>query len=261
MHITCEHCGSTIDLDKDKVCPNCGAPYNNNKEFKSVKEYHKKNKEMNLKEREMMLENQKEVHEAAKKVATGVFAGSTISFIITAIFGVFFIAMIGLAIYSFNEKKDYLSPSETINDESAEEVKEDVVVGFNELAQTNDFEIKCDRITNYKLVDYEKDNLKNTGLVVYNFQVLFTSKTDDWTYPSNIKLVYTDKAGNENISAKAHDTFFNHQEDANQIEDSFHDTLSHKGNLAFELPKEANNVKLVYKNVTIKIDNFKSLIK
>ena len=33
-NINCEHCGTLIDINVDKRCPNCGAPYKNNKQYK-----------------------------------------------------------------------------------------------------------------------------------------------------------------------------------------------------------------------------------
>ena len=33
MKIICEHCGSSINIDKNSKCPNCKAPYKNNKDY------------------------------------------------------------------------------------------------------------------------------------------------------------------------------------------------------------------------------------
>ena len=38
MKIICEHCGTSIDLDKDKVCPNCKAPFSKNQDYNEYKE-------------------------------------------------------------------------------------------------------------------------------------------------------------------------------------------------------------------------------
>ncbi len=51
MKITCEHCGALIDTDKDKKCSNCGAPYSDNKEYKTKKEFEAKEKEAMLNSR------------------------------------------------------------------------------------------------------------------------------------------------------------------------------------------------------------------
>ncbi len=53
MKITCEHCGSSIDILNDKKCTNCGAPYKNNKEYKEMMEYNKKMRQANLESREL----------------------------------------------------------------------------------------------------------------------------------------------------------------------------------------------------------------
>ena len=37
MKITCEHCGALIDVENEKKCNNCGAPYANNKQYKEYK--------------------------------------------------------------------------------------------------------------------------------------------------------------------------------------------------------------------------------
>ena len=44
MKIICEHCGTSIDLDKDKICPNCKAPYSKNQDYNEYKETIKKKK-------------------------------------------------------------------------------------------------------------------------------------------------------------------------------------------------------------------------
>ena len=36
--LICEHCGTSIDLDKDKVCPNCKAPFSKNQDYNEYKE-------------------------------------------------------------------------------------------------------------------------------------------------------------------------------------------------------------------------------
>ena len=42
MKIICEHCGSSINIDKDSKCPNCKAPYKNNKDY--IKNYSDSNR-------------------------------------------------------------------------------------------------------------------------------------------------------------------------------------------------------------------------
>lgn len=58
--ITCEHCGTTIDVEKNKRCPNCGASYARNKDYQEYKEMNKKEKEYDFREREANIK-QKEI--------------------------------------------------------------------------------------------------------------------------------------------------------------------------------------------------------
>lgn len=53
MKIICEHCGSSIDLDKDKICPNCKAPFSKNQDYNEYKENIKKESDINIKSKEL----------------------------------------------------------------------------------------------------------------------------------------------------------------------------------------------------------------
>ena len=53
MKIICEHCGTSIDLDKDKVCPNCKAPFSKNQDYNEYKENIKKERDINIKSKEL----------------------------------------------------------------------------------------------------------------------------------------------------------------------------------------------------------------
>lgn len=240
MHITCEHCGSTIDLDKDKVCPNCGAPYNNNKEFKSVKEYHQKNKEMNLKEREMKLEHQKEVREAAKTVAAGMAVSQVVSF---AIFGIVFLVIIGVFVFGVGgEIKRNINKNETVTS------------NYNEYAVGKLYEIKCDgieKVTESRF--HSNDEMKN----YYKFHILFKNKTDDWVTLNDIQLTYTDENGNENIKANKPLSVLS----SDELDYFAKEKMTYSGYIVFEIPDYVKDVKIRFNNMSIKIDNFKSLIK
>ena len=67
MMITCEHCGTAVDVEKEKRCPNCGASYARNKDYKEYKSNMNKSKEYDFRERELDI-NQKEIaNELLKK--------------------------------------------------------------------------------------------------------------------------------------------------------------------------------------------------
>lgn len=52
MKINCESCGSTIDIDKDPVCPGCKAPYDKNKEYLEYKEQLKKEQLLSFRQKQ-----------------------------------------------------------------------------------------------------------------------------------------------------------------------------------------------------------------
>ena len=53
MKISCEHCGTQIDVEKDRNCPHCGAPYSRNKEYDEIKNYKKKKEDLNIESHEL----------------------------------------------------------------------------------------------------------------------------------------------------------------------------------------------------------------
>ena len=137
--------------------------------------------------------------------------------------------------------------------------KEEIEVSFNENAIDKDFEIKCNKITNYKYNSLETEKYRGEDINYYNFNIVFKNKSDPIKMLTSISLVYNDEDGNENISAKRH--MANTMESTKQLDLYVSDKLTHTGNITFEIPKNVKNVKILYDNVTIKIDNFKDNIK
>ena len=78
--ITCENCGTAIDIEKNKRCPNCGASYARNKDYNELKNINKKDKEYDFREREAdikakelankILEKQTDMVETQKKTTS-----------------------------------------------------------------------------------------------------------------------------------------------------------------------------------------------
>lgn len=248
MNITCEHCGSTIDIDKDKVCPNCGAPYSNNKEYKEVKEYHKKEKEIKLKEKETTVESR----QLANQVFQSTIKGRKIFGLISGIIMLGIIAFVVFTIFRHEEKPAVIPE---YNGNNIQKEEQTVEVSFNESAQTESFDIKCDKVSDYKYDYFEKKEYKNSDNKVYNFHIVFQNKVNRLSILDTISLTYTDNKGNENVSAKK--VHANVDESKNSLDIVTRDTLTHKGNIAFEIPKYVKDVKLVYEDVTININNFK----
>ena len=260
MKLTCEHCGAGIDTDKDKKCPSCGAPYGTNKQYK---EYHKKNYDYDLREREADIHSK----ELGNQIIEGVIEThkkmSGIRIIVSIFFIVIFLFIVYAAYNTFNNTRNSMTEVNNINNTIDNNLKnlvdkEHIIVSFNELAKNDNFEIKCDKITNYKLDVFEKEEFDKSNLKIYNFHIVFKNNKDAINIIDRISLTYTDEYGNENVSAKKHNA--NVDESKNQMELYVSGNLTYTGNVSFEIPKYVKDVKLVYKNVTIVIDDFKENI-
>ena len=82
MKIICEHCGTNIDLDKDKVCPNCKAPYSKNQDYKEYKERLNKEKDTDLRSKELdneLKEKTKDIMDTSLRTFKSTFTKSSSS--------------------------------------------------------------------------------------------------------------------------------------------------------------------------------------
>ena len=92
MKITCEHCGAMINTESDKKCPNCGAPYSRNKEYKELKELNKRKMEASVKSYELgneLFESTIDTFHKTRNVQKIIFIFALIIFICIAVFGLF----------------------------------------------------------------------------------------------------------------------------------------------------------------------------
>ena len=116
MKIICEHCGTNIDLDKDKVCPNCKAPYSRNKDYKEYKERLKKEKDTDLRSKELdneLKEKTKDIMDTSLKTFKSTF---TISKIMFAVVGIIILAIMTIVIINIiNFNNDYNDTRDEIN--------------------------------------------------------------------------------------------------------------------------------------------------
>ncbi len=268
MHITCEHCGSTIDLDKDKTCPNCGAPYHDNKEYKEVKNYHSKNKDYDLREREANIHSKELANKVFENTVNGVNTGKKfVLFIITII-----IIIMAVAVYfqvrSFNRVSeeihsgnDYDEEQQQIYDQLMDKLNkenEKVEVEYNETAVTASYDITCDKVKSYKYNSVETEKYRGDNIDYYKFHVTFKNKTSRSIYLGDFILTYTDDNGNENIVAK--EVIPNITEYEEKLDFSAPANLTSSGYTSFAIPKYVQDVKLLYNNVTINIPGFRAHI-
>ena len=87
MRVTCEHCGTAVDTEKEKRCSSCGASYADNKDYLQEKEFSRKSKEYDLKQREAIAKGydiNKENQEKSK-INKYSFSKSRLGFMLTLI--------------------------------------------------------------------------------------------------------------------------------------------------------------------------------
>ena len=227
MKITCDHCGSLVDTDKDKCCPSCGAPLGETKDYKEYKDYRKKNRDYDLRERDADIHT-KEI--ANQMLETGMKTHKGISIFVIGfiilVFGIM-IFMIGKGIFS---QSGYYSKSQ--------------------------YEISCDSL---KVADenvFSKFENKSEDVVYYSFHIVFKNTDGKWRSLTNINVTYTDENGNTDVVAKK--PAFSNMNDS--LESFAKDKVTYTGYLTFEIPNYVKDVKIVFEDATYNLKNFRSLI-
>ena len=241
MKITCENCGTGIDIEKDKRCPNCGASYSNNKEYKELKATKQKHTDYDFREREADIRTKELGNQMIEKTLETQKKFRFVPIIAMLIV----IAIIAFTIYNIY---DFNKTSKT----------EEYTIQFNETAETTDFDIKCDEVTKYVLNTLE-EKTKPDDIDYYNFHIVFNNKSDRWASLNKITLTYTDDKGNENISANNH--MQNTEEMKNGLPFFATNKVAYSGNVTFEIPTYVNDVTIIYEGTKIEIKNFKDNIK
>lgn len=246
MKITCEHCGTGIDTEKDRNCPHCGAPYSKNKEYKEAKDYKKKHEDFDLKERETNIHSKELQNQVMEHTLNSFKSVSIVSKIVPIIA---FLIFAGGAFFIF---KEVSSVSE--QREEKEENKYQTVA-FNENGVTDAYEMKCDGIEEYKydsVFNHDKDEETTT----YSFHMVFKNKTDNFKDLDSIILTYTDDKGNEDVLAKREIMTFS----SDTLVSVATEKATYTGNVIFKIPNYVTDVKIKYQFITIDIKDFKNKI-
>jgi uncharacterized C2H2 Zn-finger protein len=110
--ITCEHCGTAINLEKDKRCPNCGASFSRNKEYKELKDNQNKEKEYDFREREADIKTKEITNDILEKQNNMVanhfdFTKKTFS-VLLIIFAIIFVASLIFIIFVSKNMFDFI---------------------------------------------------------------------------------------------------------------------------------------------------------
>lgn len=230
MKIICEHCGSNININKDSKCPNCKAPYENNKDYKKIKEILEKEKNLDLKNKEINLE----IKNLAKDT---IIHTNKVASIIKIISMIIILASIGIIIYTtININK--FNTTNSIKEE------EPTKVNYNEEAITSKYTIKCDNVKEVKELTFKTPK---EGYTFYTFHILLENldKEEIFMFNSDISCI-VDGIIQNNVTQ--YDDIDNH---INKIITS---NTKAQGNFTFEVPKNIKVFDIKYKNTTIHIE-------
>ena len=237
MRITCEHCGTGINTDKDKRCPNCGASYSNNKEYKKYKEIEDKRTEYEFREKEANLETRQITNDMLKnsaKFGKHFFAVPIIMFVVI-------VCIMGSLIYFGNKKMGVIGG------------EKEITVGFNETASNSKYDMKVDEVTVVTEDKITTFMMQDENTTYYGFHVVFKNKTDYWNNLSEINCTYTDDKGNDDIKAKRFTT--------SDMSGFTTEQVTYSGYIYCGLPNYTQDVNVKFENTTIQIKDYKELIK
>lgn len=234
MRITCEHCKSIIDTRYEKKCNNCGAPYSDNKEYN---EYLKKEKEM-----------KEQIHKVGSKMIDNTMKSFALGKFLIIMFSLIFVSMIIFSfvlIFDSNKKIEYHS--------SDRQIDSSIEVGFNEIAVSEKYDIKCDKVSAFN--NDEKLFNKKENYNYYSFHIVFNNKVQV-NLLSDFVLTYSDSDGNEDVISNREMLAMEEE----QLDIVATKKGTYTGNITFGVPKYVNDIKIKYKDIVIIINNFKDKI-
>ena len=253
-NINCEHCGCLIDVEKNIKCPNCGAPFKNNKQYKEYQEYKKRKKEIELESQQISNDIRKDIHQTSQKAIPAVFL--VIIFIFVFICFITFIVFRSITTQLNNIENNFpdleIEDNHNIIDDYYKDYtdlnNEEINISFNEEANTDSYDIKVDKIVKYT----EKNFAKNE--TYYGFRIVFNNKTSTWKTLDNIELTYINKDGNTVNAYKPIVSTSTLDYYASNIK-------RYEGYKYYQIPDYVKNVTIVFENINVKIENYKNIIK
>ena len=242
-NINCEHCGTLIDVLKDTRCPNCGAPYKNNKQYKEYLLYKQRQMQIDLETKQLSNDITKDVHNTQKNIIPGIFIFMIVIIFAVAIF--MFQLLLNFEKDFENIPDDYFDPYEYNNNNNYENVNGN----FNENIITSDFDIKVDKIIKYNEVRFTNDKE-----MYYGFHIVFNNKTDNWKVLNNIALSYINESGSETYISKSIVS-------TKELDFLATKKQTYEGYLYYKIDNDIKDVYVTFENATISIPDFRNKIK
>ena len=242
MKVFCEYCGVQVDVNKDFVCPGCGASFENNQAYKKLKEHKRKHEEISMKEREIRLEKEQMTIDIVKGVSRNIADGTIvrnfhavkkISSTIITVIGISLIAFISFFTIFF---MNFRSRSIDNHEKNIPTIKENsiVEVSYPSIAKT---EILSVQIDSYQEVKTYKNPMDGYKFVTFHFII---------ENSSNAPIIGIDNQIDCLVDGIAYSTTVDF--DRTSLPSSIKSGLKVNGYITYEVPKTADNydIKLKY---------------
>lgn len=236
MKFFCEYCGNRIDAEKDSKCPNCGASYKKNKKFI----------ELEAAKKEQMQSNKENAQKTVKHVF-GFFAISSILSILVPII-IFVIIIVTAVTITVKNIDKFENDNQLIEDveeqvenivNTDEETSKDIVVNFDEFAETKEYKVK---VTKYESVK-DRFNMLEEGYELIKFHLVVENISGKELTKEDVNCIVDGIAQTNDFTSGYSDLpmFINKG-------------LTVKGTSTFEVPKNATSYDIKYGDyVTIHI--------
>ena len=236
MKFFCEYCGNRIDAEKDNKCPNCGASYKKNKSFIKKEEEIKKQSELNKENKQKIFNHVL----GALKFSKWFLLIPAVIFVVILIIIISTFGNFGKIIKSQIDNNKQTEIKDNVQSIFDSKKEEDVVVDFDEYAQTSKYKVKVNK---YEVVE-DKFNRLDDDYEYVKFHLLVENLTDKELTKEDVNCIVDGIAQTNDFTSGYSD-----------LPMFISKGLTVKGTATFEVPKDATSYDIKYGDyITIHIE-------
>ena len=236
MKFFCEYCGNRIDAEKDNKCPNCGASYKKNKSFIKIEEEIKKQSELNKENKQKIFNHVL----GALKFSKWFLLIPAVIFVVILIIIISTFGNFGKIIKSQIDNNKQTEIKDNVQSIFDSKKEEDVVVDFDEYAQTSKYKVKVNK---YEVVE-DKFNRLDDDYEYVKFHLLVENLTDKELTKEDVNCIVDGIAQTNDFTSGYSD-----------LPMFISKGLTVKGTATFEVPKDATSYDIKYGDyITIHIE-------
>ena len=238
MRINCESCGSTINIEKDHVCPGCKAPYDKNKEYLEYKEQKKREELLSFRQKETVTNLAGTVAEKFAKPNPMMKIVPIFAFIVIVVIAVIAFNIIRTSANAGIEMKK-IPPFDTSEFEKS-------INGFFKKKEYTEHEVFVDEVTKEKLtVDCDKYAIAESNKEGYNeivFHITVHNNSTVSKVVGNVNCAINDVAQKTTLNL-----------DYEELHGFVDAGLTIEGYKSFFIPKDTTEVDLIVESAKLHI--------